>query len=60
MKAVVYLDTGIEVDVPAGTDPDSVDGYALIRAKALEKIARLAGDPGGWCPVVIKLEEDDE
>jgi hypothetical protein len=58
MKAVVYLDAGVEVDVPAGTDPDSVDGYALIRRRALERIAGYLEDPNAWCPVVIELEDE--
>jgi len=40
MKVDVYIDSGVCVEVPAGTDLDSDEGYLVIMEAARPKILR--------------------
>jgi hypothetical protein len=41
MSLVVYLDSGVTVDVPPGTDAESDAGRKLVKAQAKEKLLAL-------------------
>lgn len=44
MKFDVFLDTGVSVTVPDGTDPDSDEGYVVIKQAARAEFLRILSE----------------